>query len=415
MLEIETLLREKLGLEITSVGRCNLKHAVRKRMEDVHIDDLNSYTTLLTSSKQELNELVEEVVVPETWFFRDTQPFIVLTSYVAKKLAKNPDAFIRLISSPCSTGEEPYSMAIALIEAGISPDRFSIYGIDISSRSLHKARNGIYRRNSFREKDIYLRHKYFRADGNSYVLDTRIKELVHFRQGNILDAQFMSDLGMFHVLFCRNVLIYLDEKSRSKALDHIAKQLAADGILFIGHAESGLLDRNIFTAAPYPKAFAFFRAPVTGKGESFAATTEARQLYHRSILARSYRFSTTSRPLPAGNNVFQNKRPVVENRITSKDIQRMIDEGKLQEATNLINKQLLSHGPSAEAFYLLGVISAEAGKSAEATMLLRKAVYLDSEHVDALTLLSLLAEQSGDLNQVQIFNNRIQRLKNKKK
>jgi chemotaxis protein methyltransferase WspC len=96
-------------------------------------------------------------------------------------------------------------------------------------------------------------------------------------------------------------------------------------------------------------------------------------------------------------------------------MQRMIDEGKLQEATKHLNTQLRLQGPSANAYYLLGVISAETGKTAEATMLLRKAVYLDAEHVEALTLLSLLAEQTGDFNRMQIFENRIQRVKNNKK
>ena len=412
-IKIEKLLRKRLGLELNSVGKTAIKSAVGKRMRALQIDDITRYIHVLESSAQELNELIEEVVIPETWFFRNTHPFIVTTSFVAKKLAKSNNSSIELLSAPCSTGEEAYSLAIALLEAGIPADKFSIQGVDVSTRALDRARNGIYRENSFREKDLRLQYKYFQQENNQYILNATIKSKVRFSRGNILDSEFMQGLGMFDVLFCRNVLIYLDTQSRKRAQANINNMLTKEGILFVGHAESGLLDRNLFRASPYPKAFAFYRSGAELKGISreSAADNKQKLSYHKSLLAGSYRYSTTSRSQLVDADT-SNKRD--KNAGSEKGLHvalQLIEKKRFAEAVALLKKYLRSNSTSAEAYYLLGLAKVESEETKEGKKLLHKAVYLEPNHLKALSLLALLAERAGDLIRASIFEQRIRRLK----
>ncbi len=413
-IKIEKLLRKKLGLELSSVGETAIKNAVGARMRALHIGDLASYVNALESSTQELNELVEEVVIPETWFFRNTHPFVVATSFVAKKIASTSNFFIKMLSAPCSTGEEAYSLAIALLESGIPGEQFSIQGVDISTRALERARTGIYRENSFREKDLRLQYKYFQQENDQYILDKKIKNKVRFSHGNILDPEFMQGLGVFDVLFCRNVMIYLDSQSRKQAQSIINCLLTGDGILFVGHAESGLLDRNLFRAAPYPKAFAYYRSTADGIGITRETVSDKQHKisYHKSLLAGSYRYSTTIRSKGADNGA-----PVIPDTNTNpgdslQSPKQLIEKKRFSEAVKLLKKFLRANSTSAEAYYLLGRAKVEAEETNEGKKLLHKAVYLEPNHKEALSLLALLAERSGDFNRATIFEERIQRLKN---
>ena len=415
MNKIEKLLQNKLGLEVSSVGNATLKRAVDKRMRALKIEVLDIYINELCVSGKELNELVEEVVVPETWFFRDTQPFMVMTSFVAKKLIQNSDSYIRLLSSPCSSGEEAYSMAIALHEANIPSDRFSIHAIDISSRSIKRAEEAVYRPNSFREKDLHLRYKYFKHQENVFALNDTVKKNVRFRQGNILDRDFMKSLGSFDVLFCRNVLIYLDSQARDQAFQNINTLLAEDGILFVGHAESGLLDRSQFVSAPYPKAFSFYKNHSEKKsGAESPVSNEKKNSFHQAILAKSYKYSNTSSSVEKTVKTASSHK----SHQTAGDLENaknLIEKGKYEQAANILKSYLHSNGTSAEAYYLFGMVQVELGAIADAIRLLKKAVYLESNHIDALILLSMLAERTGDFNRAKIFEERVQRLKVSKK
>ncbi len=418
VVEIETLLQNKMGLEISSIGHSSLNRALCRRMKSLSVTNKEVYINKLKSSSKELNELIEEVVVPETWFFRDKQPFKALTRHAQLTLAKNNGHILRILSAPCSTGEEAYSVAMTLIEAGISQDLFVIYAMDISKRSLEKAKKGEYRNNSFREKDVKTREKYFhQTDDNTFLLNESIRKKVRFFNGNLLDSSFMEGLGIFDILLCRNVLIYLDKRSRELALKNLECMLAMDGLLFVGHAESGLLSQDRFKQSIFPNAFAFRKIdPTECKNNSHSIHSDRvnttplktsphalkrRKKSYSSILAKSYKYSTTTKPI-------KTPKPSVTEKIINARL--LADEGRHKEAAELCKKYLTLHGPSAEAYFLLGMIQDEAGNPCEAAKLLRKSVYLEPNHKDALLLLSLLAEKSGDVGKAKIFKDRLERI-----
>ena len=148
---IENLLRRTMGLDAASIGSSLISQTVRLRMQNHGLTKLQDYNKFLQETPAELSALVEAVVVKETWFFRDKEPFTALVQLVLNEwLPGHPVGLLRLLSVPCSTGEEPYSMAMALLDAGLPAERFQIEAVDISSHALESARRAVYRKNSFR-------------------------------------------------------------------------------------------------------------------------------------------------------------------------------------------------------------------------------------------------------------------------
>ncbi len=139
------ILNKAMGLSPDSLGRSGIKHALSVRMRETGCDE-QQYLKLLRTKKEEQAELVEEIVVPETWFFRDTRPFELLF----ETAFNHKEREFRVLSAPCSTGEEPYSIAMTLMGAGFDPSRFRVDGVDISQRAIEKAKTGLFTENSFR-------------------------------------------------------------------------------------------------------------------------------------------------------------------------------------------------------------------------------------------------------------------------
>jgi chemotaxis protein methyltransferase WspC len=120
-------------------------------------------------------------------------------------MPKHRKNILRLLSVPCSTGEEPYSITMSLLNSGWQIDKFTVHAVDISRRSLERANNGVYTEHSFRGKDLGYRSQYFKKQNRSYVINESIRQKVHFHNGNILNPLFMEGLGLFDIIFCRNV------------------------------------------------------------------------------------------------------------------------------------------------------------------------------------------------------------------
>jgi chemotaxis protein methyltransferase WspC len=158
----EQILEQTMGLSAPSIGTSAIEHAVSSRLRACELGNADDYWDHLQRTPGELQELVEAVVVPETWFFRDPQAFSAMTRIAMEEwLPAHPSGPLRLLSLPCSTGEEPYTMAMALIDAGLPADRLRIDAIDISKHALAKARRAIYGRNSFRGKDLAFLDRHF--------------------------------------------------------------------------------------------------------------------------------------------------------------------------------------------------------------------------------------------------------------
>lgn len=162
---IKKMLKKNIGLHADTVGVSSIERAISHRMSHVGVSTASSYYSLIKKDKKELGELIEEVVVPETWFFRNKSPFealrecVVEMGFVNGKFG-NADP-LKILSLPCATGEEPYSIAMALLDSGLSENDFHVYGVDVSKRALTKARRAIYGQHSFREDSVNIKDRFF--------------------------------------------------------------------------------------------------------------------------------------------------------------------------------------------------------------------------------------------------------------
>ena len=384
--DIEILLGQAMGLKVTSISETSINNAVHRRMNAIGLASIREYVRKLKRSPQELNELVEEVVIPETWFFRDRVPFVALVDFVFNTWSLDDNKkTLRILSVPCSTGEEPYSICMALTQAGWPPDQFRVDAIDISSRSIARAKEAIYSKNSFRGEDLQFRERFFKKTGKKYTLKSFIKKTVHFHHGNILNPNFIHKFGQFDIIFCRNILIYLDAACQENTIKLLHGILDPKGLFFTGHSEAGLFTSSgIFTSFPCPGAFAFVK-----KG-------------HLSSL-----FPQTA----SVKSVSKNQQPAMpsESHVADLELAKdLVNKGHLVEALKICNDHLRTYGPTAQSNFLLGLIHFVEGKFDEALNLLRKTVYLEPDHSEALTLLSLLAENAGDMTAAGNFKRRAQ-------
>lgn len=410
---IEALLKESMGLDVASVGEASIDRATRDRMAACKVSDLAGYSQLLAASPGELQELIESVVVPETWFFRNAESFRALARIVTEEwIPAHPVGCLRALSFPCSTGEEPYSIAMTLMEANLPRERFSIDGFDISARALASAAKGVYGRNSFRGAETAFRERYFQTDGNVFALIDEVRTTVNFVQRNVTVENFGRRTAEYDVIFCRNLLIYFDQITQQRVLGKIASELRPEGVLFAGPAESFQVTASGFASIPYPQAFAFRKAaPLpTPETQQDRGAVSSRQTFQRrpTTGARppARRARDTPAPLPAGARFEQPTEP----EDTLARARQLADAGNLTGALELTKRNLAGAFPTADGYHTLGLIRDAMGDSAQAVESYRKALYLSPNHVETLIHLALLLERKGDGVAAQRLRDRAHRI-----
>jgi chemotaxis protein methyltransferase WspC len=403
MEQIEKMLREKMGLNAASIGSGSIQRVIRLRMKGLGISDATAYRELLTRSRAEWNELVEAVVVTETWFFRDPEAFSVV---VEAARASAPGSTLRVLTLPCSSGEEPYSLAIALRDADVPAERVRIDAVDISSRALARAKSGVYSKNSFRGKELGYRERYFRSSKEGFILQPDLRNSVKFIEGNLLNSDFAPGSDNYDFIFCRNLLIYFDRATQEKALEKLDALLATSGILFVGPAEQPLAMESGFVSANYSKAFACRRA---------GAARHLQEVVEEWRMPSPVRGSISELPkFPAArgtNRTSQDASPTKELAAANLDTARQLaDSGRLQEAAAICERHLENDGNSAQGWYLLGLIR-DASSDSSAMECYRKALYLKPDHYETLLQMAMWSQKNGDSARARTFKARAERAK----
>jgi len=409
-IELIDLLKQKIGLDSTSIGPAAIERALQMRMSACKSQHEQEYLELLLVKDGELQELIEAVVVPETWFFRDPEAFAAMTRLVHEEwLPSHPEGMLRVLSLPCSTGEEPYSIAMALLDAGIPAKRFLIDAVDVSERVLQLAQRALYGRNSFRGKDLRFRDCYFEAQANEYRLSKMVRQQVRFQRANLFEADFLPGSAIYDIIYCRNLLIYFDSATQKRAIQILTRLLATKGFLFLGPSETSLAPPSDFVSLRIPMAFGFRRVLDVPQSPK----TKHAHPPKKSADSGSRRVAGTSRPpAPVAHRpAAAAARPQpASQRSHLEEAQRLADRGLLSEAIKHCEDHLRHEGPSAQAYYLLGLIEDAKGKSAEAKDAYRKALYLNPNHYEALVHLALLLENQKDMAGAETLNARARRL-----
>ncbi len=379
---VEDLLRRWLGLDVTTLGSTALSRAIRGRMQATGLTDPAVYAARVQADEAERDALVEDVVVAESWFFRDPQVF-AFVSHVATTLAALPGrAPVRILSAPCAAGEEPYSIAMALLDAGLEPGQFTVDAVDVSRIALARAARGRYSVNAFRNADLSFRDRWFHAADGAAVIDDRVRGPVSFSWANLLDEGFRAGRGIYDIIFCRNLLIYLDTEARGRVERTLDALLATDGVLVLGAAEPPIL-RGGWIPAGGLSVFALRRGPRAADSGSRAAT--------RSATAKAPARRTVDRP-PETAPVA----PVAPLDEVLREAGALANAGSLTEALALCERARHERAPAPELFFLMGMIHQSAGDLDRAEGCFHKTLYLDAAHDEALLALALLAAQRGD-------------------
>jgi len=354
------------------------------------------------SDSAERDRLVEDVIVAESWFFRDRQVFNFVAD-VAITLTPLPGRSpVRVLCAPCASGEEPYSVAMALLDAGLQPAQFSIDAVDVSRAALERAQRGRYSANAFRNADCTFRDRWFRTEGSTAVLDDRVRGCVRFDWANLLDDRSMAERGPYDVIFCRNLLIYLTAEARGRMERTLDRLLRNDGILVLGAAEPPIL-RGDWIPAGAASLFALRRGvhlhSVTGAADARPTTPPAATVKPRAPSRPTTPPVVAPPPTPSSRPAEQppTLRDVLEQAGALANERRHLD------ALELCERHRTALPPSPELFFLMGMLHQSLGDLDRAEGCLHKTLYLDAANEEALLALALLARQRGDTRMADTY------------
>ncbi len=426
--EVFQLLQERAGMDPELFGIQGIAHTVHNRVTVSGAKLPRDYVNRLTSDSAEFQELLDELLVPETWMFRDALAFSSVERYFDawQSGRRGP---IRILSVACSTGEEVYSLAISLREAGFDPSQFQILGTDLSRRSLELARSGELNSRSFREPDdkiVAMRDWWCERVGQLWRVREDLHNGVEFRWGNLAQAEYLAGESPFHVIFCRNILIYFHTKARHMAVRHLNRLLSPDGILYSAPAEARIFSDAGFRSFDSECPFAFQCPGAMADTLQPAAVVMRPQQKSPPSLN-----SVTDSPMPAAKHEFRpltSSGPLGEARSNTNEpridintnhedspgqsmlhaAQLATNNGRLEEADALCGRILSLDPSSTEAHYLRGVVFQAQGLFSEAQRSLEKALYLDPRHYQALVHMMLLSEQRGDQSAMVNYRRRVQ-------
>jgi chemotaxis protein methyltransferase CheR len=251
---VRDLIHDYCGLSFESDVGSILARRLAKRLAFLEIRDIKGYYRLLRYGRdreQELSELMDLLTTNETYFFRESFQLRALTDEILPELllrrgGRTGETPLRIWSAGCSTGEEPYTVAMLILESGCCRETpVEIIGTDISHRVLRHARRGVYGDSAFRATDDYYRQKYFRREGDGFRIIDPVRNLVTISHLNLLDEAQLALISRVDIILCRNVMIYFDRPVRVRVAEVFYRVLREGGYLLLGHADSLM---NISTA-----------------------------------------------------------------------------------------------------------------------------------------------------------------------
>jgi chemotaxis protein methyltransferase CheR len=244
---LRDLVYSHCGLFFDAEFKYLLEKRLSKRLPGLRLASFTEYHRFLKygrTREQELSDIMDILTTNETYFFRESFQLKAFTDEIVPELIprkeQRGDRTLRIWSAGCSTGEEPYTIAMLLLEmACFSNWRIEIIGTDISQRVLQHARKAVYGRHSFRATEQRYIERYFHEfEESTCKVSDKVRELVTISHMNLLDQSRLALLGTIDVVFCRNVIIYFDQEAKKKVVQSFYRTLAPGGYLLLGHSES---------------------------------------------------------------------------------------------------------------------------------------------------------------------------------
>jgi chemotaxis protein methyltransferase CheR len=403
-----TMLLSRAGLYYPAQRRSDLGYALSHAARAAGHADLAALADAVSRDQAAWDELIAELTIGETYFFRNGAQFTALRQLILPSLieARRHSHYLRLWSAGCATGEEPYSLAITLGET--LPDyarwQVSILGTDINQRFLQRAREALYGAWSFRETPPEVRERYFTPEGGRWRLRPEIRRQVVFMPLNLAEPVYPAAINgtlALDIIFCRNVTIYFDEATTRQVAQRFFDALAPGGWLVIGHAEPHLAIYRQFETHNVPGAV-LYRKPLSAP--VFRSSVSALQSLPAAVsqpaaplLAKATQ--SALRPMAPQQAVVEPAAPAppppisIDERLAT--ARTAADRGEwaaaLEQATQVTTLAPLD----VRAHYLLGQIHEHADARADALTAYRRSVYLDPGFVAGMLGMARIWQQDG--------------------
>ena len=241
------------GLNFTEDSKYLLEKRLGKRLQKHNLKNFKDYYYFLRynpNKDQELTEVIDELTTNETYFFREDFQLRTFVEDILPEIRKSKERegkqTLRIWSAGCSSGEEPYTIAMLLLDQPwLKSWRVEVIGTDISQRVLHMAREGLYGEASFRNTESQQKMRFFSEQAGKMRVKDDVRNLVTISHLNLFDTARIALLGKMDVIFCRNVIIYFDQTGKRSVIENFFQRLVPEGFLLLGHSESLI---NISTA-----------------------------------------------------------------------------------------------------------------------------------------------------------------------
>lgn len=417
---VQGVLSEKALINPSLLDGAGLRALVSERLPHFGGNEA-AYAAELARSSDEIDRLVSGIAVPETWLFRYPHSFEYLLEFLMRRRAEIGSS-LRMLSIGCATGQEAYCMAITAIQAGWTADQIRIDAVDRNQELLNAATLGLYRSSSIRTEVPKWGVGYLRRQGDHVEIDPAIRKLVRFSRADVTDPASIAGRGPYDVIFCRNLLIYLNAAGRDQLLGSICAELIPGGLLFLGHAEQVL--GNGFPLRNRMAYHAFALERITADFVP-SRTTSSQPAPQRAIPQTRAPASPT--PVVRPNSAAAVKPPAspvtpTVPRITSptigvsstapqtlEDARDLADSGNSEASEKLVQSIIAREGPTAASLELLGLIRMSVNDAVAARKHFEQAVYLDPNRPTALLQLALIFERSGDAQRAGILWDRARR------
>jgi chemotaxis protein methyltransferase CheR len=376
------MLRERAGLRFPKERLAAVLDATRRAMDVDGARDVPHYVARIAAGQASFADLVEQVTVGETYFFRDPDQFVYLEQHVIPELlTKAVGRPIRVWSAACASGEEAYTLAMSFQR--VAPDRATVLGTDISRKALVKARAAHYGRWSLRDAGADTARRYLTAERDGWTVEPAIRRNVRFKRLNLVADPYpgpSSGEPGFDLVLCRNVLIYLDPDSVAHVARSLFESLAVGGWLFTAASDPPLRDHAPFEHVVTASGV-YYRRPEAAPDVAVASPASAPHVPN----------GPTPRPRSRAAP------PSSARRRTPAPARRRPERTAAVPESAPAPASRVSRSPmSAESHYLQAVALIDQRKDDEAAAALERALYLDRRMVAAHFALGLLRERQGD-------------------
>jgi chemotaxis protein methyltransferase WspC len=361
-----------------------------------------AYVTELGRSPEEVDRLLAAVAVPETWLFRYPRSYDLLLEFLQRRLASGATS-LRMLSIGCATGQEPYCMAMTALHAGWPADRVHVEGVDRNQEFLRAAAIAKYGAASIRTEIPPWAVGFLHRSGDTVAIDPAVRALVRFRRADVTDRAALSGAGPFDVIFCRNLLIYLNAAAREGLLGSICDEIAPGGLLFVGHAEHFIHGKGPFRAVNAPHAFAM---EAVGAEAGVSVRPPAVDRMAAVVSAPPPRAVVRATESPRPTVRIETEHPTEG---TIEDARALADSGRAEEAEAMIRGIIARGGPSAPAMELQGMIRMSVNDVDGAKRLFEQAVYMEPARSASLLQLAIISERSGAARRAASYWDRAQR------